>query len=113
MKNRGQKTVLRVLDGPDKATGCAHYHSALDRVAIRFPCCGRYYACYLCHQTLADHPPQKWQPAAFTEKAILCGHCETELTIHQYLSCNSRCTECEAPFNPGCQKHWDLYFGLH
>jgi hypothetical protein len=27
-----------------------HYSTALDIVTIKFVCCGRYYACFYCHQ---------------------------------------------------------------
>ena len=30
----------------DAQTRCAHYHSELDRIAIKFKCCQAYYACY-------------------------------------------------------------------
>jgi len=35
-------------------TECAHYHSGLDIVAIRFKCRGLYYPCFSCHEALAQ-----------------------------------------------------------
>ena len=94
----------------DERTGCAHYRSERDIVAIRFRCCGEYYACYACHEALADHPAQVWPVAEFGEKAILCGSCGAELSIREYLECDSRCRRCGAAFNPGCRSHHRLYF---
>lgn len=91
-------------------TGCLHYNSSLDLVAIKFKCCGNYYACYSCHLALNTHPIQRWQHEDLNEKAILCGHCGTEMTIHQYVVSKSTCLNCHSPFNPKCQLHWNLYF---
>jgi hypothetical protein len=33
--------------GVDSRTGCAHYRSALDIVAIKFECCRTYYSCFI------------------------------------------------------------------
>ena len=54
--------------------------------------------------------PQVWQHGEFGEQAILCGACGNELTIRQYLACGAVCPACQAPFNPGCQHHYHLYF---
>ncbi len=91
-------------------TGCLHYGSGVDIVAIRFKCCNRYYACYECHQAGENHPVERWGEEEFDRKAILCGSCGIELTIHQYLSCNHRCLNCKSQFNPRCKNHWGLYF---
>ena len=93
-------------------TGCLHYGSPVDIVAIRFICCGRYYACYECHQAIEKHPVERWKREEFHLKAILCGHCGIEWTIHQYLCCNHQCLNCKSPFNPRCKNHWGLYFDL-
>ncbi|WP_100486714.1 CHY zinc finger protein [Sporolactobacillus pectinivorans] len=94
----------------DSETRCMHYHSSQDIIAIKFRCCGEYYCCYECHETLANHPAQCWRHSEFNEKAVLCGVCGHELTINEYLSSNSRCPNCGAPFNPGCASHYHLYF---
>src|SRR5467141_5383972 len=80
-------------------TRCAHYHSELDRIAIKFKCCQAYYACYQCHEAAADHAAQVWPRREFTEQAILCGACGEALTIAQYLQCHAVCPACQARFN--------------
>ena len=41
----------------DPETRCRHYHGPTDVVALKFKCCGEYYACKDCHAELADHAP--------------------------------------------------------
>lgn len=94
----------------DEQTRCAHYHGGVDIIAIQFPCCSTYYPCYECHEAVADHPAAVWPKERFDEKAILCGACQRELTIAQYLGCASVCPFCGARFNPGCGRHAHLYF---
>jgi len=94
----------------DPQTRCAHYHSSLDIIAIKMKCCGVYYACKDCHIELADHPISVWPRAEFHQRAVLCGTCGRELTIHQYLQCDSRCPHCHAAFNPLCAHHHHSYF---
>ncbi|MBA4543808.1 MULTISPECIES: CHY zinc finger protein [Thermoactinomyces] len=94
----------------DQKTRCVHYHSDLDIVAIKFACCERYYPCYQCHEETAGHQAVPWPRSRFHEKAILCGNCQTELTVHEYLNGEARCPECRHPFNPGCKKHYHFYF---
>lgn len=96
----------------DPETRCQHYHSEFDIIAIRFNCCDQFYACYDCHQQLADHSATRWPPEHFAEKAILCGNCNNILTIHEYL-CKNHCPNCEAQFNPKCKNHWHFYFQTH
>ncbi|WP_173918340.1 CHY zinc finger protein [Halobacillus sp. Marseille-Q1614] len=95
----------------DKQTRCAHYHTEIDVIAIKFYCCKEYYACYYCHEELADHPPSKWPEEQFESKAILCGNCQTELTIQEYMSV-SRCPSCHHSFNERCSLHYPLYFDM-
>jgi len=97
----------RVLDA---ATRCVHYHGPADVVALRFPCCDRFYPCHRCHDEEADHPPARWPRGARDAPAVLCGVCGTVLTIAAYLAAESRCPACGAAFNPGCRAHWPLYF---
>ena len=94
----------------DPQTRCLHYHSASDIIAIKMKCCGVYYACKDCHIALADHPIDVWPLSEWNEKVILCGACRKELTISEYLQCNSRCPLCSAPFNPACRNHHHFYF---
>jgi uncharacterized CHY-type Zn-finger protein len=94
----------------DSRTGCAHYRSGLDIVAIKFSCCQSYYACFYCHQAEAGHPARIWRRAQFNEKAVLCGACGAELAIHQYLDCQVVCPMCGSGFNPRCASHHHLYF---
>jgi uncharacterized CHY-type Zn-finger protein len=94
----------------DAETRCAHWHSDLDIIALKMRCCGTYYACRDCHDALADHPARVVPRAQFDQPAVLCGACGTELSVHAYLACDSRCPNCGAGFNPGCHKHLDLYF---
>ncbi|VUC38077.1 unnamed protein product [Clonostachys rosea] len=93
-------------------TQCSHWHSDRDIIAIRHKCCGRYYACISCHEALAQHEPAVWPRSERNAKAIVCGNCRGELSIDEYLSCNSTCPTCKAAFNPGCANHYDLYFEM-
>ena len=95
----------------DKETRCLHWHSEKDIIAIQFACCGKFYACYECHEALADHSAEPWPAVAFEKaEAVYCGHCETRTTIKTYMDSGSQCPNCKASFNPGCEKHWPLYF---
>lgn len=94
----------------DEQTRCVHYHSPLDIIALKFRCCGSYYPCFYCHEETTDHLPQRWRSEDAEEKAILCGACQTELTIAQYRNSGYTCPACSAVFNPGCHKHDHLYF---
>jgi uncharacterized CHY-type Zn-finger protein len=96
----------------DSQTRCEHYHGPTDIIAIKMKCCGLYYACKDCHDTLADHPIAVWPENEWNQQAILCGACGTMLTILQYRQSNSRCPACDAQFNPGCRNHYHLYFQL-
>ena len=96
----------------DDFTRCVHYHSALDVIAIRFRCCNEYYPCYECHEEVAGHPAELWRKSEFDTKAILCGICKKEMTINKYLASDSRCPNCNSPFNPNCSKHFHLYFEI-
>ena len=106
------RDLSKVVKGKlvDPQTRCEHYHGPLDVVAIKFPCCGTYYPCHLCHDAIADHKSFARPRASFGERAILCGVCSHELTVHEYLSCNYVCPHCAAKFNPACANHAYLYF---
>jgi uncharacterized CHY-type Zn-finger protein len=94
----------------DAQTRCAHWHSPLDIVAIRMKCCGEYYACKDCHDSLAGHAGEVWPASQFDAKAVLCGACCMELSIRQYLDCANACPACGAGFNPSCHHHHHFYF---
>ncbi|WP_395940661.1 CHY zinc finger protein [Bacillus sp. CH30_1T] len=94
----------------DSKTKCKHYRTQKDIIAIKFKCCNTYYPCYKCHDDLADHDPIIWSKNEWNTKAVLCGECKNELTILQYMNCQSVCPHCRASFNPGCQNHYHLYF---
>ena len=73
-------------------------------------CCGVYYACKDCHEELAGHPVEVWPETEWNEKAILCGVCRSELSIHDYLQSGYRCPACGVEFNPKCRNHYHYYF---
>lgn len=95
----------------DAETRCSHWNSALDIVAIKFKCCGEFYACFECHRELTDHEAKVWPASEFEEQALLCGTCGFRLTICDYLALgSSACPKCESEFNAGCSRHRHLYF---
>jgi len=96
----------------DEHTRCIHYRSPLDVIAIKFKCCNQYYPCYDCHAEETDHRQDVWAKNEFDVKAILCGICYNEMTINEYLTCNNKCPFCQAAFNPGCSRHYHLYFDV-
>ncbi|WP_238653993.1 CHY zinc finger protein [Rothia uropygialis] len=90
-------------------TRCVHYHQPEDIIAIRFKCCDRYYPCHLCHAEAESHEASQWSVDERQTAAILCGACNAELTIHNYMFA-SRCTRCDSNFNERCALHYHLYF---
>ena len=94
----------------DDETRCAHYHSAIDIIAIKFKCCGVWFPCYECHRERADHQPQVWSIAERDTPAILCGACGHQLSVTEYFDCASVCPKCRSLFNPRCALHYNLYF---
>src|SRR5699024_9031660 len=93
---------LTVRGAIDQETRCIHYHSDLDRVAIKFYCCERYFPCIQCHAEYGCGEKAVWPRDKFNEKAILCGNCGEALTINNYLNGKDQCPMCMANFNPGC-----------
>lgn len=108
------KGSSKVIKGnpKDEYTRCEHYHSPYDVIAIKFKCCNEYYPCYYCHQEKADHQPEIWKKSEFDAKAVLCGICKNEMTIHEYLNSNNCCPYCHTAFNPNCKNHYHLYFEI-
>ncbi|MCE2407114.1 MAG: hypothetical protein J4G19_06395 [Pseudomonadales bacterium] len=96
--------------GVDQRTGCAHYRSAMDVVAIRHHCCGEWYACTECHSELANHDASVWPQTEFDTLAVLCGVCGHQVSIRTYLANSDHCVACGRSFNPGCRHHHHLYF---
>ena len=96
----------------DPQNRCVHYHTCVDIIAIKMKCCGVYYACKDCHDELAGHEIQVWPEDEWTQKAVLCGQCGTELTINDYMACGHRCPACSAELNPRCSNHYHFYFEL-
>lgn len=93
----------------DGQTRCVHYGTELDVIAIKFVCCGRYYPCYECHSENETHAAEQWPAARWSELAVLCGVCDTEMSIDAYRGALA-CPACAAPFNPRCSLHAHLYF---
>jgi uncharacterized CHY-type Zn-finger protein len=91
-------------------TRCAHYRSERDIIAIRFRCCGNWFPCHQCHGEVAAHKPVVWPRDEFDAAAVLCGGCGHQLTVREYLDCDSTCPRCRRQFNPGCANHCHLYF---
>lgn len=94
----------------DDETRCVHYHFEADIVAMKFKCCDKYFACFSCHEELADHEASVWPPSEFGSTAVLCGKCRTEFSIQEYLDSQFNCPSCESQFNKGCRFHYHLYF---
>ncbi len=94
----------------DPNTRCAHYHSAVDVIAIKMRCCESYYACIDCHTALAGHPAKVWPHREWHCNAVLCGVCGSEMTVLEYMDADNRCPSCAEAFNPGCRNHYHLYF---
>jgi uncharacterized CHY-type Zn-finger protein len=94
----------------DPQTRCAHYSGERDVVALKFACCETYYPCYRCHEAGANHEAAVWPVGSEGERAVLCGACESELSIREYLTGDATCAECGAAFNPGCANHFHRYF---
>ena len=111
MKKDAEKIMVKgkVMDDENR---CVHYHSLLDVIAIKFKCCGEYYPCYQCHEEEAGHAPELWKKEEWNTKAILCGQCKNEITIHQYIQSGNHCPCCNAAFNAGCRNHYHLYFDV-
>jgi uncharacterized CHY-type Zn-finger protein len=94
----------------DAETRCVHWRSREDIVAIKMACCGEYWSCKDCHAALAGHAIAVWPRAEWDARAVLCGACRVEMTIREYMECESRCPACGAAFNPMCRGHWQFYF---
>jgi uncharacterized CHY-type Zn-finger protein len=65
----------------DAETGCAHYDTDRDVVAIRVPWCDTYYPCHRCHAEVAAHEAERWPIDRREAHAVLCGACGAQLAI--------------------------------
>lgn len=95
----------------DPQSRCAHWHSAVDVVAMRFKCCRKFLGCRTCHDTVDGHSAELWDPMADPDEVVaLCGVCHSEFTLTDYLPTRDVCPKCRAAWNPGCVGHRHLYF---
>lgn len=94
----------------DAQTRCAHYNSDVDIIAIKFKCCAKWFPCFECHAETTAHSPEVWAVGEFDTPAVLCGGCGHQLSVAEYLECDSICPKCRREFNPGCARHYNLYF---
>lgn len=94
----------------DGQTRCSHYDSDIDIIAIKFKCCRQWFPCYECHAEYTNHATEVWSTGERETLAVLCGRCGHRLSIAEYLECASVCPKCRSGFNPGCARHYDLYF---
>ncbi len=92
--------------GLDEAGRCTHYHTELDIAALLCKKCGKYYACYECHDAIEDHTFVATD--ATDLYPVLCGNCKSLLTKTEYKQ--GACPKCSAPFNPRCARHGNIYF---
>ncbi|XP_036005724.1 uncharacterized protein si:dkey-24l11.2 isoform X2 [Fundulus heteroclitus] len=79
---------------PDKGT-CKHYKQS--HRWLRFPCCGRAYACDVCHDENQDHPME-------LATRMICGFCAKE----QPYGNGKPCTSCGSMMTRGTRtSHWE------
>lgn len=96
----------------DEKSRCIHYHLPLDIVAIKFACCGKFWACYKCHDENVTHDRQRWNPEQLKhEQVVQCGECKALLSFAEYSS-GLECPKCNAAFNPRCLLHYPIYFEI-
>lgn len=98
------KTIQGI--GVDACGRCVHYHSDVDVVGNKCAECGMFWACFTCHELMADHP---FGRMPLDQPAVLCGVCGLVMDYGQY-SAVSQCPRCQHAFNPGCSMHRHLYF---
>lgn len=79
---------------PEKGT-CKHYKQS--HRWLRFPCCGRAYACDVCHDEDQDHPME-------LATRMICGYCAKE----QPYGNGKPCTSCGSMMTRGARtSHWE------
>ncbi|XP_042352509.1 uncharacterized protein si:dkey-24l11.2 isoform X2 [Plectropomus leopardus] len=79
---------------PEKGS-CKHYKQS--HRWLRFPCCGRAYACDVCHDEDQDHPME-------LANRMICGYCAKE----QPYSNGKPCVSCGSMMTRGARtSHWE------
>lgn len=99
-----EKIWGRLLDNEGR---CIHWHSKLDVIANRCALCGKYYACYKCHDLAEDHAFVPY-PINSSSKIVMCGVCGYQFTYKHYQEIKV-CDRCKSPFNPRCSLHQSIY----
>lgn len=78
---------------------CKHYHHS--HRWLRFPCCGRRFACDLCHEEQTDGHEMKWA------QRMVCGYCSTEQPLgEQCKHCNKRIARSAQGAIGAVTRHW-------
>lgn len=95
----------------DEQGRCAHYNAPVDIVCYKFPHSNTYYPCNLCYEEINHKSPAEKYPIHSEVPAVLCGVCQTEIPINQYVNV-TQCPNCTYPFNPGCKNHFHYYFEI-
>lgn len=107
MSNNAEDNHIKIHGrGLDSCGRCTHYHTAVDVAALLCAACGRYYACYSCHDEIEDHAFQATDSTV--QYPVLCGGCRSRLTRAEYKT--GSCPHCGAAFNPRCSLHESIYF---
>lgn len=100
-------TVKRIFGKlTDQDGRCIHYSSELDIIANKCGFCGKFYACYKCHNELEDHEFAAVNPDE--AETVMCGVCGEKYSYKVY-SALEKCTGCGKSFNPGCANHCSIY----
>ena len=74
---------------------------------LRFPCCGRRFACDLCHEEQTDGHEMKWA------QRMVCGYCSTEQALgDQCKHCGKRIARSARGALGAVTTHWQVCF-LH
>lgn len=98
---------LRIFGlGLDAQGRCTHWKSPVDIVANKCAHCGKFYACFRCHDELETH---QFRPVAATQPdTVLCGCCGQTFAYHEYQQL-AACSNCQHHFNPRCALHAGIY----
>ena len=70
---------------------------------LRFPCCGRRFACDLCHEEQTDGHEMKWA------QRMVCGYCSTEQPLgEQCKHCGKRIARSARGAVGAVTTHWQV-----
>ena len=70
---------------------------------LRFPCCGRRFACDLCHEEQTDGHEMKWA------QRMVCGYCSTEQPLgEQCKHCGKRIARSARGAIGAATTHWQV-----